>query len=88
MRSVPDAIKGTSPTPQQDLRVMNAPELYVGQEARFGGKVRRAEPAGKTRWKSPPSAGHGAAGAGRGLRGRIYADVTASSIRWIFADNW
>ncbi|VEC53171.1 Starvation lipoprotein Slp paralog [Klebsiella aerogenes] len=35
--SVPDAIKGTSPTPQQDLvRVMNAPQLYVGQEARFG----------------------------------------------------
>ena len=32
--TVPDAIKGTSPTPQQDLvRVMNAPELYVGQEA-------------------------------------------------------
>ena len=26
--SVPDAIKGTSPTPQQDLvRVMNAPQL-------------------------------------------------------------
>ena len=38
--TVPDAIKGSSPTPQQDLvRVMNAPELYVGQEARFGGKV-------------------------------------------------
>ncbi len=38
--SVPDAIKGTSPTPQQDLvRVMNARQLYVGQEARFGGKV-------------------------------------------------
>ncbi len=27
-------------TPQQDLvRVMSAPQLYVGQEARFGGKV-------------------------------------------------
>lgn len=38
--TVPDAIKGSSPTPQQDLvRVMNAPDLYVGQEARFGGKV-------------------------------------------------
>lgn len=38
--TVPDAIKGSSPTPQQDLvRVMNAPQLYVGQEARFGGKV-------------------------------------------------
>ena len=32
--SVPDAIKGTSPTPQQDLvRVMNAPQLYVGGSA-------------------------------------------------------
>lgn len=38
--TVPDAIKGSSPTPQQDLvRVMSAPQLYVGQEARFGGKV-------------------------------------------------
>ncbi|PIJ51418.1 hypothetical protein BL250_05270 [Erwinia sp. OLTSP20] len=38
--SVPDSIKGSSPTPQQDLvRVMNAPKLYVGQESRFGGKV-------------------------------------------------
>lgn len=38
--SIPDAIKGSSPTPQQDLvRVMAAPQLYVGQESRFGGKV-------------------------------------------------
>ncbi|WP_410015283.1 Slp family lipoprotein [Sodalis sp. RH24] len=38
--TVPDAVRGTSPTPQQDLvRVLNAPSLYVGQEARFGGKV-------------------------------------------------
>ncbi|MFC3395692.1 Slp family lipoprotein [Brenneria rubrifaciens] len=38
--SVPDAIKGTSPTPQDDLvRVMNAPQLYVGQASRFGGRV-------------------------------------------------
>lgn len=38
--TIPDAIKGSSPMPQQDLvRVMNAPQLYVGQEARFGGKV-------------------------------------------------
>lgn len=30
--TVPDAIKGSSPTPQQDLvRVMSAPQLYVGQ---------------------------------------------------------
>ncbi|MEM6159090.1 Slp family lipoprotein [Erwinia sp. P6884] len=38
--SVPDSVKGTSPAPQQDLaRVLNAPQLYVGQESRFGGKV-------------------------------------------------
>ncbi|WP_312464977.1 Slp family lipoprotein, partial [Pantoea endophytica] len=38
--SVPDSIKGSSELPQQDLlRVMNAPQLFVGQESRFGGKV-------------------------------------------------
>ncbi|PWD66609.1 Slp family lipoprotein [Pectobacterium parmentieri] len=38
--TVPDAIKGTSPMPQDDLvRVMNAPQIYVGQESRFGGRV-------------------------------------------------
>jgi len=38
--TVPESIRGTSATPQQDLvRVMNAPALYVGQESRFGGKV-------------------------------------------------
>jgi len=38
--SVPESVRGTSPTPQQDLvRVLNAPQLYVGQESRFGGKV-------------------------------------------------
>ncbi|KHN56150.1 Slp family lipoprotein [Pectobacterium fontis] len=38
--TVPDAIKGTSPTPQDDLvRVMAAPQVYVGQESRFGGRV-------------------------------------------------
>ncbi|MEA9389493.1 Slp family lipoprotein [Acerihabitans sp. TG2] len=38
--TVPQAVRGTSATPQQDLvRVLNAPSLYVGQEARFGGKV-------------------------------------------------
>lgn len=38
--SVPDSVRGSSPSPQQDLvRVMNAPQLYIGQESRFGGKV-------------------------------------------------
>jgi outer membrane lipoprotein len=48
---VPDAIKGTTPTPQDDLvRVMNAPNLYIGQEARFGGKVVKIDnQQGKTR---------------------------------------
>ncbi|MDW8846362.1 Slp family lipoprotein [Erwinia sp. MMLR14_017] len=42
--SVPDSVKGSSATPQQDLvRVLNAPQLYVGQEARFGGKVVKVE---------------------------------------------
>ncbi|SUG77698.1 lipoprotein [Salmonella enterica subsp. enterica] len=34
--TIPDAIKGSSPRPQQDLvRVMNAPQLYIGQEGAF-----------------------------------------------------
>lgn len=38
--TVPDSIKGTSPTPQQDLvRVLTSPQVFVGQESRFGGKV-------------------------------------------------
>ncbi|WP_072931048.1 Slp family lipoprotein, partial [Nissabacter archeti] len=38
--TVPDVIKGTTATPQQNLAaVQNAPQLYVGQEARFGGSV-------------------------------------------------
>lgn len=38
--TVPESIRGTTETPQMDLRaVQSAPQLYVGQEARFGGKV-------------------------------------------------
>lgn len=38
--SIPAVIQAHSDYPQQDLvRVMNAPALYEGQEARFGGKV-------------------------------------------------
>ncbi len=38
--TIPDSVRGTSPTPQQDLtRVMAAPELFIGQESRFGGRV-------------------------------------------------
>ncbi|MBT0722368.1 Slp family lipoprotein [Rosenbergiella collisarenosi] len=40
--SIPKSIQGNAPLPQQDLtRVMSAPQLYVGQESRFGGKVVR-----------------------------------------------
>ncbi|OSN05157.1 hypothetical protein AU510_10080 [Lonsdalea britannica] len=38
--TVPESLQGTSATPQMDLvRVMSAPAVYVGQEARLGGKV-------------------------------------------------
>ena len=79
--TVPDAIKGSSPTPQQDLvRVMSAPQLYVGQEARFGGKVVAVQKASKG--KTPPGKfatvplDSGARPTlGEPSRGRIYADV-------------
>ncbi|SAA72487.1 Slp family outer membrane lipoprotein [Enterobacter hormaechei] len=78
--TVPDAIKGTSPTPQQDLvRVMNAPELYVGQEARFGGKVVEVlNQQGKTRLEiaTVPLDSGARPVLGEASRGRIYADVS------------
>ncbi|EPS2708095.1 Slp/YeaY family lipoprotein [Cronobacter turicensis] len=77
--SVPDAIKGTSPTPQQDLvRVMNAPQLYIGQEARFGGRVVNVDnQQGKTRLEISTLPLDSAARPllGQPSRGRIYADV-------------
>ncbi|EOW6741126.1 Slp family lipoprotein [Cronobacter dublinensis] len=77
--SVPDAIKGTSPTPQQDLvRVMNAPQLYVGQEARFGGRVVNVDnQQGKTRLEiaTLPLDSVARPLLGQPSRGRIYADV-------------
>lgn len=77
--SVPDAIKGTSPTPQQDLvRVMNAPELYIGQEARFGGRVVNVDnEKGKTRLEiaTLPLDSVARPLLGQPSRGRIFADV-------------
>ncbi|EPT7054889.1 Slp family lipoprotein [Cronobacter sakazakii] len=77
--SVPDAIKGTSPTPQQDLvRVMNAPELYIGQEARFGGRVVNVDnEKGQTRLEIATLPLDSAARPllGQPSRGRIFADV-------------
>ncbi|WP_035341647.1 Slp family lipoprotein [Dickeya sp. DW 0440] len=38
--TVPEEIRGTSATPQMDLRrVMTDPKVFVGQESRFGGQV-------------------------------------------------
>lgn len=38
--TVPADIRGTTDTPQMNLQVVQgAPQLYVGQESRFGGKV-------------------------------------------------
>lgn len=77
--TVPDAIKGTSPTPQQDLvRVMNAPTLYVGQEGRFGGKViNLINQQGKTRLEiaSVPLDEGARPVLGEPSVGRIYADI-------------
>ncbi|WP_437888619.1 Slp family lipoprotein [Phytobacter sp. V91] len=77
--SVPDAIKGTSPTPQQDLvRVMNAPQLYVGQESRFGGKVVKvANQKGKTRLEiaAVPLDSGARPILGEASVGRIFAEV-------------
>lgn len=89
--SVPDAIKGTSPTPQQDLvRVMNAPQLYVGQEARFGGKVVNVQnQQGKTRLEIatvPLDSGARPVLGEPSAEGFLLTSM-ASSIRWISAVN-
>ena len=77
--SVPDAIQGSSPTPQQDLvRVMAAPQLYVGQESRFGGTVVGIEnQQGNTRLEiaTVPLDSGARPILGEASRGRIYADV-------------
>ncbi len=69
---------------------MNAPQLYVGQEARFGGKVVNVtKPAGE----NPLRNRHRTAGQrarpvlGEPSRGRILLTSMASSIRWISAVN-
>ena len=77
--TVPEAIKGSSPTPQDDLvRVMNAPQLDVGQEARFGGKVVEIQnQQGKTRLEiaTVPLDSGARPILGEPSRGRIYANV-------------
>lgn len=77
--TIPDAIKGSSQMPQQDLAaVMDAPRLYVGQEARFGGKVVGIlNQQGKTRLEiaTVPLDSGARPVLGEPSRGRIYADV-------------
>lgn len=77
--TVPDSVKGNSPTPQQDLiRVLNAPQLYVGQESRFGGKVVRVSNLdGKTRMEiaAMPLDESARPILGSASTGRIYADI-------------
>lgn len=77
--TVPDSVKGSSPTPQQDLiRVLNAPQLYVGQESRFGGKVVKVTNLnGKTRMEiaAMPLDEGARPVLGSASTGRIYADI-------------
>ncbi|XTZ40117.1 Slp/YeaY family lipoprotein [Salmonella enterica] len=77
--TVPEAIKGTTATPQEDLvRVMNAPSLYIGQEGRFGGKVIDIQnQQGKTRLEIATVPLDSAARPilGQPSVGRIYAEV-------------
>jgi outer membrane lipoprotein len=77
--SVPDSVKGRSAMPQQDLlRVMNAPQLYVGQEARFGGKVVKVTNLdGRTRLEiaTQPLDESARPRLGAASVGRIWADV-------------
>lgn len=79
--TIPASIRGTSPTPQEDLvRVMAAPSLYIGQEARFGGKVIDVQnQPGKTRLEiaSVPLDSGARPILGAASTGRIYADVNA-----------
>jgi len=77
--SVPDSVKGTSATPQEDLvQVLNAPQHYVGQEVRFGGKVIAvSNKNGSTRLEIAAMQLDGAARPilGSPTIGRIFADI-------------
>lgn len=77
--SVPDSVKGSSPMPQQDLaRVLSAPQLFTGQESRFGGKVVNVvNQTGKTRLEiaAMPLDEGARPILGSASVGRIYADI-------------
>ncbi|MGU0042527.1 Slp family lipoprotein [Escherichia coli] len=67
-----------------------APQLYVGQEARFGGKaVAVQNQQGKTRLKLLPYRWTASqTDAGRTFSRLNYADVNGFWTRWISVDNW
>lgn len=78
--TVPDAIKGTTETPQQDfLAVKEAPNIYVGQEARFGGTVVSVENTSRDRTRleiaSVPLDSWGRPILGEPSQGRLFANV-------------
>jgi len=72
-------LKAAVPRRNNDLvRVMSAPQLYVGQEARFGGKVVAVQnQQGKTRLEiaTVPLDSGARPTLGEPSRGRIYADM-------------
>ena len=77
--TLPCAIRGVRATPQEDLvRVMNAPQLSVGQESRFGGKVVKVDnQKGKTRLEiaAVPLDSGARPILGEASIGRIFAEV-------------
>ncbi|MBC8953126.1 Slp family lipoprotein [Xenorhabdus sp. PB62.4] len=79
--SVPDAIKGMTKTPVENLlSVKNAPELYIGHEGRFGGKVLSVlNEKDQTRLEisAMPLADNAAPRLAEASLGRVYAYVNA-----------
>ena len=77
--AVPDSVQGTSAAPQQDLQmIQQTPQQYVGQEARFGGKVVTVQNLkGKTRLEiaTLPLDSAARPRLGSPTMGRIFADL-------------
>ncbi len=90
--SMPDSIKGSSPAPQQDLaRVMSAPQIFVGQEARFGGKVVKVlNENSRTRLEiaASPLDESGRPVLGAPSTGRIFASIQGFADPIDFKDQW
>lgn len=78
--SVPDTLTGTTPTPQQNLLIVQqAPQLFIGQEARFGGRVVNVvNERDHTRLEitSMPLDAGARPALGAASQGRFFADVT------------